>query len=371
MTVATSSLSTIQQKVRRLTRSPSESQLTTADLNQYINTFVLYDFPEHLRLFNLLTTFEFFTQPYVDTYSFSNDPTSVLYDFENQYISINPPIFIAGFQAQFIESRDKFFAIYPMINNISSIGVSGDGVTTSFTGYINSQQANIQPSVQNSTQGTILLQNQVLFSAIAVNNSGLAMIDWPLNGVGPGNTLTPPAVPGFGNLYVPGGAPTSYDSQDPNNYINYLTGEFKVTFPSAPQIGSTINSQTVLVQPTLPQTMLFYDGAFTMRPCPDQAYRVNMEVYQRPTELLLSGQNPNLNEWWQYIAYGAAKKILEDRMDLETVQMILPEFKKQEMLCQRRTIVQYTSQRTQTIYTESTSGNGGYNAGWFGNGSNF
>ena len=87
-TVATSSLSTIQQKVRRLTRSPSESQLTTADLNQYINTFVLYDFPEHLRLFNLLTTFEFFTQPYVDTYSFSKDVNSPLYDFENKYLTI-------------------------------------------------------------------------------------------------------------------------------------------------------------------------------------------------------------------------------------------------------------------------------------------
>lgn len=368
MTVATSSLSTIQQKVRRLTRSPSISQLTDADLNQYINTFVLYDFPEHLRLFNLLTTFEFFTQPYVDTYSFSNNPASVLYDFENQYISVNPPIFIAGFQAQFIESRDKFFAMYPMINNIASIGPTGNGTTTTFTGVINAQQANI---TQANTQGTILLQNQVLFSAIATNNSGLAMIDWPLNGVGPDNVLNPPAIPGYGNLYVPGGAPTSYNSIDPMNNINYLTGQFTVTFPSAPQSGTAINSQTVTVQPTLPQAMLYYDGQFTMRPCPDQAYRVNMEVYQRPTELLAAGQNPNLNEWWQYIAYGTAKKIFEDRMDLESVQLILPEFKKQEMLCQRRTIVQYTSQRVQTIYTEATSGNGGYNAGWFGNGSNF
>ena len=369
MTVATSSLSTIQQKVRRLTRSPSESQLTTADLNQYINTAVLYDFPEHLRLFNLLTTFEFFTKPFVDTYSFSNDPASVLYDFENKYLTVNPPIYVAGYEAQFIESRDKFFAMYPMVNNISSIGVTGDAITTRFTGTINSQQANIPPYV--NTQQTILLQNNVLFSSVDVNNFGLAMIDWPLNGVGPNNTLTPPAIPGHGNLYVPGQAPTSYNAIDPNNNINYLTGQFVVTFPTAPGIGNAINSQTVTVQPTLPQAMLFYDGQFTMRPCPDQPYRVNMEVYQRPTELLSGGQNPELNEWWQYIAFLASKKIFEDRMDMESVALIMSELKNQERLCQRRTIVQYTSQRTQTIYTEAISGNGGYNAGWFGNGSNF
>ncbi len=357
--MATSSLSTIQQKVRRLTRSPSESQLTTTDLNQYINTAVLYDFPEHLRLFNLLTTFEFFTKPFIDTYSFSTDPTSPLYDFENKYLTVNPPIYVAGYQAQFIESRDKFFAMYPMVNNISSIGVTGNGVTTQFTGTVNSQQANIPPFV--NTQQTILLQSEVLFSSVDVNNFGLAMIDVPI-----------PTIPGIGNLYVPGQTPAVPPTvQLANNYINYLTGQFVVTFPTAPGVGLAINSQTVTVQPTLPQAMLFYDGQFTMRPCPDQPYRVNMEVYQRPTELLTNGQNPELNEWWQYIAYLAAKKVFEDRMDLESVQLILPELKKQEMLCQRRTIVQYTSQRTQTIYTEAISGNGGYNAGWFGNGSNF
>jgi len=57
MAVVSSNLQTIQQKVRRLTRSPSEAQLTDAQLNQYINTFVLYDFPEQIRTFNLLKDF--------------------------------------------------------------------------------------------------------------------------------------------------------------------------------------------------------------------------------------------------------------------------------------------------------------------------
>ena len=81
-----------------------------------------------------------------------------------------------------------------------------------------------------------------------------------------------------------------------------------------------------------------------------------------------TGSIPELEEWWQYIAYGAAKKVFEDRMDLESVQSIMPEFKKQEMLCQRRTIVQNTNERTSTIYTEQTGVTSG---GWgWGSGSN-
>ena len=56
----------IQTKVRRLTRNPSESTLTTDQLNEYINTFILYDFPSNIRLLSLRTTLTFYTQPNVD-----------------------------------------------------------------------------------------------------------------------------------------------------------------------------------------------------------------------------------------------------------------------------------------------------------------
>ena len=62
-----------------------------------------------------------------------------------------------------------------------------------------------------------------------------------------------------------------------------------------------------------------------------------------------------MEEYWQYIAYGAAKKIFEDKMDLDSVQMIMPEFKQQERLCLRRSLIQYTNERTSTIYTDQVS----------------
>ena len=346
-----STLEKIKIKVRRLTRSVSTSQLTDSQLMDYINTFVLYDFPEHLRLFNLHTTFTFVTQPYVDVYESSSDPASPLYNFKNKFISVNPPVYIAGFQALYSQSRDQFFGIYPMLNSIASIGVTGNGATTTFTGVINSQQANLSGI---NGQTICLLQNNVLFSSIATDNSGLALIDYPQT-----NTI--------GFLGLPGVTPLT----NALGQINYITGAYTLNFPSAPGAGQPINSQTVPQQPTLPQAMLYYDGKFTLRPVPDQAYRVNMEVFVRPTELLQNAQQPELSEWWQYIAYGAAKKVFEDRMDLESVQQILPEFKKQEALINRRTIVQYTNQRTSTIYTEQTGASGAYGPGWFSGGGSF
>ena len=62
-------LQDIQIKVRRLTRSPSSAQLSDDDLNNYINTFVVYDFPEHLRMFNLRTTFTFICNAFQDEYN--------------------------------------------------------------------------------------------------------------------------------------------------------------------------------------------------------------------------------------------------------------------------------------------------------------
>jgi hypothetical protein len=351
-----SSLVAIQNKVRRLTRSLSESVLTTDQLNEYINTFILYDFPEQIRLFNLKETFSFYTIPYVDFYPESTLITDPLYQFNQKYLTVNPPIYIAGYQALFVESRDKFYGIYPKLASIASIGVAGNGTVSQFSGVVNSQQAIIPPNLQ---QTITLLPYNVLFNSIDINNNGLALIDIPIS-----NTI--------GNLYVPGTTPVT-DEITPDNFINYLTGEFTITFATPPGAGQIINSQTVPQQPSLPQSMLFFDGSFTLRPVPDQVYKVQMEVFIRPTEFMQddSAASPKLEEWWQYIAYGAAKKVFEDRMDLESVQLIMPEFKTQERLCLRRTIVQQTSQRVATIYSEDNGSAGAYGPGWFSGGGSF
>jgi len=367
----TSTLQAIQTKVRRLTRSPSTAQLTDEDLQNYINTFVVYDFPEQLRTFNLREQFSFVCNPYQDTYPTDmsiqqiNNP---LYNFQNKYLTVHPPAYIAGFPAFYTQSREQFYNIYPSLQSTLSIGTFGDGVTTSFTGVITNNTGPSTPGVQN--QSTVLLKNNVLFSSIDLNNLGLALVDVPVLDTATGfETVN-------GNLYVPGSQPTDPVTGvpvfptviTPTNTINYLTGVFTITFPTAPGAGQQIFSQTVPAVTALPQSLLFYQDQFVLRPVPDQPYTINFEVFIRPTALLSLGQSPQLEEWWQYIAYGAAKKIFEDRMEMESVQMIMPEFKTQERLCLRRTLVHYANERTATIYTESSGSANGW--GWWGLGGN-
>lgn len=350
-----STLSQIKTKVRRLTRSLSTSQLSETDLETYINQFLLYDFPEHLRHQNFHTVLTFYTEPYVDVYETDTTDTSdPLYNFKNKYITVNPPAYISGYQALWVQSENQLFGIYPKISSIQSIGSLGDGATVTFTGNINTNTS----SGANGTVG-LILPGSVLFESMTANGIGISLIDYPhYSGVTLSNISSPLGPVGFTGSLV----------GNPYGSINYITGDFTATFATAPGDGETINSQVVLTQPSIPQTIMFFDGKFTLRPVPDQVYRVQVEAYVRPTELLSNSQSPELAELWEMVAYGASKKIFEDRMDTDSIQQILPEYNKRFVLANRRTVVQQTNQRTSTIYTENLAGFSG--TGW-GQGSQF
>lgn len=318
-------LNDIRTKVRRLTRSPSEAQLTTSLLDDYINTALLYDFPGHLRLNALNRNLTWYCEPYRDTYT-SADGNGLL-DFKNLNVSIDLPMYIAGYQAFVSQSQEEFYGIYPKLNSILSIGFAGDGVTTAFSGTLS---------------GFPMLLNNVLFSSIDATNEGLILTDTPNDPFDSSGTL----------------------SGDGSGTINYITGAYSLTFNTAPASGKGIYSQTVPYVAARPQAILFFDNSFILRPVPDQPYRIDIQVYVRPIELITSGQIPDLEQWWQYLAYLAAKKVFEDRMDLESVQQIMPELKVQERLVLRTTIVDQTKNRSATIYTQSFGGNG---SGWWGN----
>lgn len=386
-------LAAIQQKVRRLTRSPAEAQLGTDDLNNYINTFVMYDFPEHLRTFNLRTQFTFTCNPYQDVYPIniagfggaSQANLNPLYNFRNKCLTVHPPIFIAGFQSFYSQSPEQFFSLYPQINLIQQLGAgAGDGVITQFSGVIQIPlgQPVLTTAGLTNQQLTGFVKNQVLFSSVDLNSNGLAMVDVPALDSITGNptvwgALVPeqdplPAPVLISNYTVAAGTnvPVSlFNAGYNNNFINYITGQYSVTFPLAPGNLQPINSQVEPQSVGRPLAMLFYDDQFTLRPVPDQPYRINFEVYQRPTQLLQTTSFPELEEYWQFISYGAAKKIFEDRMDLDSVQLILPEYQNQMNLCLRRTIVQYSNERIATIYTNQSES--GYGPGWWYGGGSF
>lgn len=327
-----STLQNIRTKVRRLTRTPSTSQMTDAQLDNYINTFILYDFPEHLRLFSLRTTLTFYTQPGVDVYDTNTTvDTDPLYNFKNKYVAVHPPLYIAGVPCFYTQQRDLFYGYYPQTNTIMDTQLRGDGSSGPFTGRITAP----------STGLPFILQRSINFNCLNTNGTSMVMVDVPIS-----NTI--------GNLTqanVPLVAP--FDTTvDPNNFINYVTGEYAITFPAVTQTAATIWFEGILYQPGKSLAILYYDNKFTIRPVPDKTYAVQIEVDIRPTALMESTQIPELAQWFQYVSYGAAKKIFEDRMDMDSVQQIMPEFKQQERLVLRTTLTQQANERTITIYSQ-------------------
>jgi hypothetical protein len=342
--MADSTLAAIRKKIRFLTKSPSQQQLTDNSIDEYVNTFILYDLPEHIRLFELHSTFTFYCQPNIDSYvtDESIPVTDPLYNFQNLYITVNPPIYVAGYQAGYSQSREQFYREWPQVDSITQVG-AGDGVTLTFTGFV--ANGNNQPG---SPAGPIL-RNFVLMGSVDTNGFGLQLIDQPLT-----------TMPNFGNLYVPGQPVPSTTLLDPNNNINYITGAFTLNFTTAPAVGQPINAQVYNYVASRPLSMLWYDNTFILRPVPDQPYQINMEVYKRPTQLLASNQSPQMEQWWQYLAYGAAIKVLQDRFDYDSVNLITPEFRVQQELVLRRTVVQNTTQRVATIYSQQSDMGSGW-----------
>jgi len=319
-----SSLTQIRTKVRRLTRSPSTSQLTNTQTNtqidDYVNTFVLYDFPE----FTVDNKLVFFLMPNVDTYATNtvnaDDP---LYNFKNVYLSVQKPVYVGGQEVEFSQSREEFFGRYPKYEAVETVG-TGNSIITLFTGTLNRFP---------------ILAATTTFSSVDANGNGIVLKDVPqVDGVTGIITTT-------GDLVEP-------DSTVSVGTINYLTGVFSLTFPVAPGNTEDVIAQTYAYQVARPRMCLFENNIFTFRPVPDKTYRVEIDAFKRPTELLDSTDIPDLSQWWQYIAYGASKKVFEDRMDVESVQAIMPEFERQRALVLQRLVVQQSGERTATIYTD-------------------
>lgn len=316
--MADSTLAAIQKMVRRITQSTSENLLSTFDLNQYINTFVLNDFPQNLRLFSLRTILTFYTQPNVATYSTVDaPPTDPLYNFNNKYTAVHEPVYIAGVRASYTQYRDIFFGSFPQTNFVFYTLQFGTGTPGPFVGTLTSVP---------------VLQNNVIFTINDTDGTSMVLVDQPVNNV-------------TGGLYVANNFAVQYGT------INYITGAYNLSFPRATQVGAPLVAETIPYAPALPVMMLYFDNQFTLAPVPDKTYQVQIEADIIPTELLAQDQNPQTNQWWQYIALGAAIKVFRDRLDMDSISLIMPEYQHQEMLVQRPTLMLRVNERTETIYS--------------------
>ena len=284
---------------------------------------MLYGFPEDIKLFNLKKTLTFYTNPYIDIYDtedlLPNDP---LYNFSNTYTFAGEPVYVNGFRSMFLQDRSELFNMYPFIYATDTIG-SGDGFNTFFSGTFPNHPC---------------LLNNVLITSVDALGIGLAVIDVPET-----NPVTGYNIP-EGELV------SSNDNSVVLGTVNYVTGDYSVTFPYAPAAGQDVTVKTSYYSPSIPRTVLFFDKQFTLRPVPDSVYAINLEVYKRPDALLNTTQMPELAQHWMYIAYGAALEIFMDNRDMDSYNEKRTRFNELEQEVRTKAAMQLSQQKVTTIY---------------------
>ena len=303
----TGSLEQIRAKVRKLTGMLSPNQLSESDLDDYINDFYQYDFPAHLKTWNLTTALS----PIWGTDDALIPGQAIyLYDW-NTYTNMGPPCYVGGYEIQYFQDQEAFFNIFPTRTRVEQLS-TGTGVAGPYTGTI---------------ANTPILQQGVFISV--VDNTGTSLhCEANAAGVLSGDVLA-------------GGT------------INYDTGAVAgLTWTGVIAVGEPIWAQSMTYVSGRPEAVLFYDGVLLFYPVPDIAYEFGCKVNRVP-DVLEAGDQVLVRDWWNLIAYGASLKIFADNMDLESYGKIDILFNKQLRLVERRTLCQLKNQRVATIYTQA------------------
>ncbi len=173
-------------------------------------------------------------------------------------------------------------------------------------------------------------------------------------------TITIDAITTGFTAYTGGGTVTSS-----SNTINYFNGNTTdVFFPKPIVSGAPIYAQCIFYQLGIPRAVLVYNNILTFRSPPSSQFVVEMDAYLSPAAFFATNQAIPFAYMSEYIARGAARKILSDTGDVEQFNFYEPLFLEQEMLVWKRSQRQFTSTRTETIY--SRGNNSGFLGGNYG-----
>lgn len=290
-------LENIRAKVRNLTGRPSENQMTSDQVDTYINQYYIYSMPFELKEQIENQYLKFVTTPGVNVYAFPGG-----------YFTDQPGCYADGYGCIFYQDSDIFFQDWPQQYAVDVIA-KGDGVTTNFVGGVQS------PPVMQT--------NSTLFAADQTDGTQYLLTDE--------NSTS---------------FPVGILSGDGVGTINYLTGSYNITLNVAPDSTATIYTKYIGYSGNRPQGVLFFNNEFTLMPVPDQAYNILMQGYIKPSLLVNNSDTPLQIEWGSLIAYGAALQIFQDTGDIDSYNRLLPEFKRQENISLGRTVQQLQSQQS-------------------------
>lgn len=357
-------------------------------LIDYVNRFYINDVDARLQLFDLRTKYEFTTYPGVDKY---NMP---LYDVQTvtNNFSVNPypvyqgffgPGYINGYETPFFTDLAQFRRIFWDYDQEVQVVGTGDGVTTNFDlnfPILGNNATPLNPPVQALLRGHVDMAgiiatgnnvdppvSNVFLTTIPVTSVDSAVYIDTLDSNGApmvvkdsGQMFDPSR--NFGLLMSPGNAPLGNSALNGGysttlNTVDYINGTANVTFPTPPANGANINARVKYYQTGRPRGILYHNNTLTLRQPPDRQYTVELQAYLTPAAFLSTTDAIPFGYMSEYIARGAARKIMSDTGDIEQLQFYEPFFREQEALVRARSDRQKTATRVQTIYS---AGHGGY-----------
>lgn len=341
------------------------------------------DVDARIQLFDLKTKYQFQTTPGIDQY---NMPLySVQVEPGNQQIGMFPvyqgfsqACYVNGIQLPFYTQRDSFWNLWPNYMQPLPQSGTGDGTAGPYTlslpffpaipGHVDmagiiatgTNQDPIFSNTINTLIRTTSIYSAVYFTALDTNGRNIVVADSGqfLSGNTSGDLyglLMSPGNAPDGNTALPGGYNIA------SNTINYKTGVATVTFPTAVPSGNPIQAQCYFFQQGIPRAILFYNNCITLRPPPNIQYLIELDAYLSPAAFLNTASAIPFGYMAEYIARGAARKILADTGDIEQFQFYEPLFREQEILVWKRSQRQFTATRTGTIFSD-LQGQSNYNS---------
>ena len=355
MSIAT--LQDIIVKVRRLTGSATNFELTDAQIIDYINSFYLYDFPAQFRSLKLKDKLVFNTQRGIDTYPF---------DMEH-YTTIQQPVFCAKRSIQLYYDQWQFFGFWYNWQYQDTLATANGGAGP----YAGTTTANpIIRSYNNNPEVTSPLFN--------TNSSVTHQPTYPQTNLQRVQNLLITVNISYGRSLnvTDDGAGVLIGDCIAGGTINYETGAVAgLTFTQAVPAGEKITIQYGPAKLAIPQAIMFFQNQFTLRPVPDKGYTIEIIAYRQPSQAILGTEDPSnpnytgtpeLLEWWECLAFGAAKKIYEDRLDDDGVALMDRSLNERYQLAFTRTYAELGKQQMASIFADQLGNNGGSGFGWFG-----
>jgi hypothetical protein len=407
-------LSDTLRYMRQFLKTPSDTSISDDILIDFLNRFFIMDLDARIQVFDLKTKYQFLTTPGQDQYNmpmynFQTEEGSQTIGMYPVYQGFLAPAYINGIQINFSTLKTQFFQNWPNWAQQNMIVGQGNGSEGPYTFNIpispnNTTPAN--PPIQALLRGHVDIQGIISTGVdqdppigVTLPNSGGTPIQYliPSTSIIPAVYFTTQDATGanlsiqdsgvfltgnvnYGLLMQPGSAPFGYNTlpnplSEPDIYsttqntINYLTGvATNVYFPTAVPNGANINAICYYFQCGLPRSMLYYNNTITLRCPPDNQYLVEIDAYLSPCAFMNSAQALPYAYMSEYLALGAARKIMYSTGDAEQLAFYEPFFIEQERLVWKRSQRQFTATRTPSLYQQDSNQdfNGGSSYGGYG-----